>query len=302
MNTKLNKKWKYYFEEAINNITKTHKVMSVISILTIALSMFIFNFLFVGLLNLNHISKNMASQITISTYFDSSLSHNDAMLVSNEIKKIQNVASVEFNTKEDSFAQLKDKLNKSENGLGEVLNSLENPLPDSATVSVKDSTKIDEVAKAIDELDGVDSISYGKTLIHRILDFTNFIHLMYSSFLVVMIIATAFIIANTTRMSIHARKDEIDIMKYLGARDTMVMMPFLFEGMILGVVGGLASSIVFRIFYSIFVSKVTELIPFIELIPSFPFLTYIVLLTIGISAFVGVVGSFISTKKYLAYN
>ena len=298
----MNKKWKYYLGEAINNITKTHKVMSVISVLTIALSMFVFNFLFVGLLNLNHISKNMASQITISAYFNNSLTRNDSLSVSNKIQEIQNVESVEFNAKEDSFNLLKDKLNKTEEGLGESISAIENPLPDSATVSVKDSTKIDEVANAIKELDGVESVSYGKSLIHRILDFTNFIHLMYSSFLVVMIIATAFIIANTTRMSIHARKDEINIMKYLGAKDTMVMMPFLFEGMILGAIGGFVSSIVFRIFYSIFVAKVTELIPFIELIPSFPFLTYIVILTIGVSALVGIIGSFLSTKKYLSYN
>ena len=298
----MNKKWKYYFGEAINNITKTHKVMSVISIFTIALSMFVFNFLFVGLLNLNHISKNMASQITISAYFNNSLNRDDTLSVSNKIQELSNVESVEFNTREDSFNQLKEKLNKTEEGLGESINAIENPLPDSVTVSVKDSTKIDDVVNEIKELDGVESVSYGKSLIHRILDFTNFIHLMYSSFLVVMIIATAFIIANTTRMSIHARKDEIDIMKYLGAKDTMVMMPFLFEGMVLGIVGGLLSSIVFRIFYSIFVAKVTELIPFIELIPSFPFLTYIVVLTVGISAFVGIVGSFVATKKYLSYN
>ena len=84
----MNKKWKYYFGEAINNITKTHKVMSVISILTIALSMFVFNFLFVGLLNLNHISKNMASQITISAYFNNSLNRNDTLSVSNKIQEL----------------------------------------------------------------------------------------------------------------------------------------------------------------------------------------------------------------------
>lgn len=295
-------KWKYYLGEAINNITKTHKVMSIISIFTIALSMFIFNFLFVGLLNLNHISNNMASQITISAYFDSDLSRTEAMKISENIGGIANVSSVEFNEKEKSFNQLKEKLNKSEDGLGEAINNIENPLPDSITVSVIDSSKIDEVAKTIDEIEGIDSVSYGKSLIHRILDFTQFIHLMYSSFLIIIVLATAFIIANTTRMSIHARKDEIDIMKYLGAKDSMVMFPFLFEGMILGVLGGFISSIVFRIFYSIFVAKVIELVPFIELIPTFPFLTYIILITILVSAFVGVVGSFLSTKKYLSYN
>lgn len=295
-------KWKYYFGEAINNITKTHKVMSLISIFTIALAMFVFNFLFVGLLNLNHISNNMASQITISAYFDSNLSRSNAIQISDNIKGISNVASVEFNEREKSFNNLKDKLNNSEEGLGEAINNIENPLPDSVTISVVDATKIDIVAKEVNELDGIESVSYGKSLVHRILDFTQFIHLMYSSFLVVIVIATAFIIANTTRMSIHARKDEIDIMKYLGAKDSMVMFPFLFEGMILGVLGGFVSSIVFRIFYSIFVAKVSELIPFIELIPSFPFLTYIILITIMVSAFVGIVGSFLSTKKYLSYN
>ena len=243
---------------------------------------------------MNYIVSNLENQVEISVYMNDDFMRSDITEIKTKLKDIDNVKNVEFISREDLFEQLKEELNVQ----NEEIN-VNNPLSDSFQITVKDINHIDSTVNQIQEIENIDNIHYGKEIIQRMFEINKLIHFISYSFIIILIFATIFIIANISRVSVHARKTEIEIMRYIGAKDSLIYFPFIVEGLMLGFIGGFASTILFRIGYTILINKFSELVPFINLLPVFPFLTYVSISAILFGMFLSSIGCFLSVKKYI---
>jgi len=117
--------------------------------------------------------------------------------------------------------------------------------------------------------------------------------------ILILALATIFIISNTIRLTVFARRKEIAIMKYVGATDSFIRWPFVLEGILLGFIGGGISAIILRSFYSAMTEKIYATLAFLPLIEQYPFMNYLTLCLIISGMLVGTLGSTVSLKKFL---
>ena len=111
--------------------------------------------------------------------------------------------------------------------------------------------------------------------------------------------ATLFIISNTIRLTVFARRKEIAIMKYVGATDWFIRWPFVLEGVVLGFVGGVIAAVALRSFYAAMAAKIYSTLAFFPLMPQYPFMTYVTVVIVLSGMIIGALGSAISLKRFL---
>ncbi|MGE5623761.1 MAG: permease-like cell division protein FtsX, partial [Methanocella sp.] len=181
--------------------------------------------------------------------------------------------------------------------LFEIVN--DNPLPDSFDVEVKNPAQVSQVAAAIEKLPGVEKVNYGKSYVDRLVAFTRTIWLVTAVGAILMAAGTLFIITNAIRLTVYARRREIEIMKLVGATDWFIRLPFIFEGLLVGLGGGAIATLAVDQTYWAIYTKAAEFLPFIPLVGreiAVPHISLVLMLS-GIG--VGVIGSLISIKRYL---
>lgn len=204
---------------------------------------------------------------------------------------------VTFVDKEKAMERFKERLGEQSS----ILEAIEdtNPLPDSLEVELKEPSLVQIAAESIGKYEIVESAKYGQDVIEHLFDITRLIRLFGLALMVLLAGATLFIISNTIRLTVFARRKEIAIMKYVGATDWFIRWPFLLEGMVLGLFGGIIADVVLRFGYSAVVEKVYDTLAFFPLIPEQPFMNYISIAVIIVGMFIGALGSTISLKRFL---
>ena len=154
-------------------------------------------------------------------------------------------------------------------------------------------------AASIERYDGVESAKYGQDVMEHLFDMTRLIRIFGFSIMLVLALATLFIIANTIRLTVFARRKEIAIMKYVGATDWFIRWPFILEGMVMGLFGSIIAAIVLRFAYTGVVEAIYESLAFFPLIPTYPFINYVTFLVIISGMIIGATGSALSLKRFL---
>ena len=291
----MNKK-RYYLEETFHAIVR-HGFMSALSVSIIAIAIFVFGCFSSLISNIEFLTDALESQLEINVYLDKE----NNLVKNNEIKddiaSLKNIKEISFVDKNDSFEYLISMLEKERAGISSGL-LIENPLPDSFHVSVVNPKEIEETAMEIGRLKGVESVSFGKDIVDNVFLLSHVIRFISLSMILILFVATIFIITNTIKISVHARKKEIQIMKYIGAKDSFIYIPYLLEGSVLGFCGSFVSVLFFRIFYAVGIAKIYAMTPFLELMPVFPYLTNLSIEMLFVGSFLGAMGSFFAVKKY----
>ncbi len=174
-----------------------------------------------------------------------------------------------------------------------------NPLPNAYEVTVRQPDMVETAAKQIERMDGVESAKYGQDVVEHLFDITRLVRLFGVLLILLLGGATIFIIANTIRLTVFARRREIAIMKYVGATDEFIRWPFVLEGIVLGFIGGVISALVLRSFYAGVVNKVYDTLAFFPLIPQSPFMTYVGIVIVLLGMAIGAAGAWVSLKRFL---
>ena len=174
-----------------------------------------------------------------------------------------------------------------------------NPLPNSFEVLVRRPDMVKTAAASIEQMDGVEMAKYGQDVVEHLFDITRLIRLFGAILMVLLAGATLFIISNTIRLTVIARRKEIAIMKYVGATDWFIRWPFLLEGIVLGFAGSILALVALRVAYGMITAKVYDTLAFFPLLPLYPFLDYVGLVLLLCGMFIGAMGSTISLKRLL---
>lgn len=286
----------YYIREVFISLRRNNW-MSVASIGTVAVSLFIFGMFLMMVMNMNKLAENMESQVQINVYLLDKVDREQARDIEKNLKEIEGVESVGFVTKDEAMERFKDRLGDQKT----LLDALDetNPLPDSFEVTVTNPDLVKTAAEKMEKLDGVECAKYGQDVMEHLFEITRLLRIFGFTLMLVLAFATLFIISNTIRLTVFARRKEIAIMKYVGATDWFIRWPFVMEGMVLGLFGSIIAAMVLRTAYTAMAEKVYDTLAFFPLIPEQPFLTYITIVVVISGMVVGAIGSAVSIKKFL---
>ena len=154
-------------------------------------------------------------------------------------------------------------------------------------------------ANKINEFEGVETAKFGQDVVEQLFELTKMVRIFGFFIIVFLAMATLFIISNTIRLTVFARRKEIGIMKYVGATNWFIRWPFLMEGMVLGFLGAIVATVLLRNLYSAVTAKIYSTLAFLPLIPEYPFLNHITLLLLVVGTAIGALGSTISLKRFM---
>lgn len=291
------------FKEGITGLWR-NRVMSLASISSVTAVLLVLGLSLAIIINVNSITEYVESSVEIKAFLVDNLDSSRVETIGARIRQMEGVKEITFETKEEALEKYKEQLGSNKNLL-EGLEGENNPLPSSYIVKVEEPNTIGDIADRIAVLDGVEEVRYGKDIVDKLLKLTNVIRVVGTVLVCILAFISIFIISNTIKLTVLARKKEISIMKFIGATDGFIRLPFIIEGLVLGLMGAaLASGIlaaVYNYFYSLmgknfgsfFVLVSGSLAPFKQTLYD----TSLVLLVVGV--IIGVVGSAISVRKFL---
>lgn len=286
-----------YFIKEVYTSFKRNIWMTLASIFTVVLSLFILGFFSIVILNLNKMADTLESQVQISVYLKDDLSQEEIDETKETLSKIEGLEDIKFTTREEAMENFKERLGDQQF----LLDALDdtNPLPDSFSLTVTSPQQVKTIADTVVALDSVESASYSQDIINHLFNLTHLIRLIGVALIILLTGAAIFIISNTIRLTVFARRKEIAIMKYVGATDWFIRWPFLLEGICLGFIGGGLATIFLYIVYNQVTQEIYEAMAFFPLIPQHPFIDYISLAILVAGIIIGALGSTISLKRFL---
>jgi len=288
--------FEYFIKEAIGSLRR-NSLMSLASISTVALSLLILGMFLVMVLNLNNMASNLESQVQISVYLQEGLSDVETREIGTRITKLPGVNQVLFIGKEEAMSRFKQRLGEQQS----ILKALDdnNPLPNAFEVKMDKPEGVKPVAQAIAQLKGVENAKFGQEIVEQLFALTKMVRIVGVVLIGFLALAALFIISNTIRLTVFARRKEIGIMKYVGATDWFIRWPFLLEGIMLGFGGALVAVVLINQLYGALIHQVYESLAFLPLIPQYPFITTISIVLLVIGTVIGALGSNISLRKFM---
>lgn len=274
--------------------------MTVASVSAVTVTLLLVGVFSVIMLNLNKVATDLENDVEIRVMIDIIAEEGQTQIAEDklidEIQTLPDVSEVTYSSKED-------ELNKLIKDFGDELSLFEqnNPLYNVLYVKAVDPLKTAEVAKKIDRLENTREVVYGEGKIEKLFNFLEIARNVGLVLILGLLFTAMFLISNTIRITIIARKDEIEIMKLVGATNSFVRIPFLLEGMWLGLIGSLipiiAVTVAYYQIYDLLAPRLKgELFQLLEVAPLMYQVNGLIML-IGI--FIGVWGSFMSVRKFL---
>lgn len=286
----------YFIQEVFHSLRRNNW-MTFASIGTVAVSLFVLGVFLILVLNMNRLAGMLESQVQISVYLEDHLTDREKRQIGYDIESLQGIDSVTYIDRETAKERLKDRLGDQKYLLDAL--SDDNPLPDAFEVTVTTPSVVESAAGAIDSMQGVEEAKYGQDVVEHLFDITRLMRIFGFVLMGLLGGATLFIISNTIRLTVFARRKEIAIMKYVGATDWFIRWPFLLEGIVLGCIGGFIAAVALRSFYAAMAAKIYSTLAFFPLMPQYPFMNYVTLAILLAGIVIGAIGSVISLKRFL---
>ncbi|WP_444658833.1 permease-like cell division protein FtsX [Caproiciproducens sp. R2] len=287
----------YLMKEGIKNIwnNRTMSFASVgvlISCLLLTGAAVLFSY------NIDSAMKTLEGSNSVRVYMTQDLPTLSAIKVGEEIKKLDNIETCEFVPKDDAIQQYMDILGDKDGTMLQGMTGKENPLPDAFKVSFKDLSKYQETAAQIQKISGVASINDYSDVAQKLTNLDRMITMVGFWIILLLSLVSLFIISNTIRVTMFSRRVEISIMKSVGATNWFIRVPFIVEGMIIGVLSGLISSLILLLLYNKMITSITSIMMFSP-VDIQPLAWSITLAFILAGMLFGAVGGVISISKYL---
>jgi len=232
---------RYYFSETFVSF-KRNFLMAFTAITTVAITLFIVGFFAVLVYDIQGIINSIRGQVELAVYLEDNITAELKQYIEDEILSWEETGSIAYVSKEQALEQFKQQ-----NEGSDILKEMQgNPLPASYEITLNDPEKVELVAlrfmdKDGNYIEGINDVVYGQTYVRRLFSITAIIGTIGLLIIVVLLLATIVLIFNTIRLSIYARRKEIEVMKLVGASNWFVRMPFLFEGFFEGFFGSTIS-------------------------------------------------------------
>lgn len=294
---------KYLTDQGVENIWK-NKMMAFATFCVLLISLLLVGASVLFYINMNSMILGLNDQNEIVVFMERGVSDDVLKQTEQSIRKLDNVNTVEFRSKEDALQQKKEELPAAKEIFDTYITDADF-MPDGFRVTVKDTDSITQTSDAIVKLTGVQKAQSSPQVAEFLKELRRVVTIIASAVIIALAIVSMIMISNTTKASVFARREEIQIMKYVGATNAFIRMPFFVEGMITGFFAGAGSFLItwgiYRSAYKVITNEhyimqtfgMKSIIPFSEI-------RLIVLVSyLAAGAVIGAVGSVISTRKHI---
>ena len=294
----MNKIW-YNIKQAFKQISR-NKGMSFASVFAITAMMLILGLFFVVTVNVNLFTEMIKENYDqVEIFLEEDASQDQKKDIAEELKKLDNVSDVTYRSKEDALNIMKKRWGES----GYLLDSLgENPLPDSVLVTVDSIESAADVTELSQTLEGVEDVKFYQETVDKLTKVTNFLQIAAVVIMTFLIVVSVVVVSNTIKLTVLARKKEIEIMKYVGATNWFIRGPFLVEGIIIGIFSSLVSSgITYLIYRQIEETIGLQFMTILSspLVPAAYLAGNLILIFLAMGVSIGAGGSIISMRRFL---
>ena len=291
----------YHLKSALKSV-KRNLAMTISSATAVTVTLFLILLFIVIAVNINTISNKVEQSVEIFAQIDKVVEESQYENIKQEIEKIDHVKSVRFSSKEEQMEKFLES-----DVAGEEYRSVfddENPLTPAYFVVVDSGQNVQKVAKQAAKVEGIMKAEYGGESATTMLDAFNSIRVGGAAFVVALCFLAIFLISNTIKMTIQARRDEIAIMRNVGASNGFIKTPFIMEGIIISMIGSILPIAVgvFGYYFAYDAMNGMMFSSLFALEAPMPFVVYLSLAILGIGILVGMIGSFVSVGKYLKWK
>ncbi len=253
--------------------------------------------------NVNNITKDIEKEMTISVFISKSVTDEELTALTEKLNKIDNIKTVVFKSKEE----VKEEIQKENDDFSKLLDAFgedENPFQDSYVIEVDDIKDINETATTIKNLDKVEKVKYGEDSVNYMIKVFDVVRKGTIILVIGLILVTTFLINNTIKITIFSRKNEIDIMRLVGTSNTVIKLPFLIEGFLIGLFGSIIPILVTIFGYTfayneLTISSPSNFMSLIKLSAPGTIIYRISLYLALIGTVVGMLASVKAVRKYL---
>lgn len=277
-------------------------VMSISSVFAVTITLVLVLIIGVVAVNIQDITLDIEESLTVYVKMERNVSDDKALEIKDDIEAISGVKSVTFSSKDNELDKLIANQDEEGKKLFETYRK-DNPLGAAYVVEVKDSSQLEAVAKVIYDLDYVKETNYGGESTLNMVDTLKAVRNGGSVFVGGLILLALFMITNTIKITITSRQTEISIMRMVGASNWYIRIPFMLEGIFIGIIGSIVPILVMYFGYQFIYAQSTEILnfSFITLREPFPFFYQTAGILIGLGSGVGLIGSYFSVRKFLKF-
>ncbi len=288
----------YLIGEGFSNVLKNKK--STGAALTImCMAMFMFGIFFVLGENINYVMSQIQTEQGMQVFLERGTTDLEISEIETKIRAIEGVNTVKFISSSEGVNEMKEQVKD----YVELLDGLEDYIQASFIVTLTELELNQSVQNSINAIDKVDTITGSDKTIDMLVNITKGIRMVTFAILIILVFISVFIITNTIKLTVHARRKEISIMKYVGATNGFIRWPFIIEGIIIGLVSALITVLIVGLLYNTATNELVQTDTFQKLelkLYTFADMFELLILTyIGLGVGIGVVGSSISMRKYL---
>lgn len=290
----------YLIGEGFGNVFKNKK-STMASLMIMCATMIIFGIFFIIGENINYFIAEIESAQGIQVYINNDATDEEVKEIGEKIRALDGINTAEYVSKEDALNQMKEKFKEKEYLLeGYEQNNI---FPASYVVTLTDLNLSGQVQNEISKIDKIKKITSRDETVSTLINLANGVRIVTGAILVLLVVISIFIISNTIKLTVHARRKEISIMKYVGATNGFIRWPFIVEGVLIGIIAGLISLGLVGGVYSVLAEKMvnTDFMQVIgmSLLKFSDMFTLIVIVYLILGIGIGALGSIISMRKYL---
>lgn len=274
--------------------------LSIASISCIVITLLLVSVSLILSYNINNFTEDIVNDLTIVVFVKKDATSEQVDKLKEEIKALPNIDSFDYSDKEEIKKKMMSE-NETYKSIMSEWEADENPLESCFIIKVKEAEDMGDTASTIENLENVEMVKYGEGLVENLLSVFDIVKKVMIVAVVALIFVTAFLISNTIKITIYSRRNEIDIMRLVGTSNTVIKLPFIFEGLFLGVIGSIIPILGTIYGYVFFYDKLDGKMftDIFTLVKPYNFVWQVSGVLVVIGALVGMFGSYKAVRKYL---
>lgn len=295
---------KYLANQGVENIWK-NKMMAFATFCVLLISLLLVGMAGLFYVNVNSMIQGLGSQNEVVVLMQLGTTDEQNTAAQEAIAAIENVDTIDFISKEEALDRQRTNLPSAQRIFNDYIGDDASFMPDGFSVTVKNNDQIADTTAKIAAIDGVQSANASPQISEFLRELRRVVSLIAGAVIIALAVVSMIIISNTTKASVFARREEIQIMKYVGATNAFIRMPFFVEGMVTGFVAGVGSFFitwaVYRSIYNVLINQSMLMNTFGagSLIPFNKIRIIVLIAYIVVGTFIGALGSVISTRKHI---
>ncbi len=288
----------YGFRDTMRSLWR-HKGMVLVSVLTVATMLAVLGATVLLAANSEYMAKNMEEELEVVVFLHTDVSREDALALEEKLHSVTGFKEATFVPKEDALENMNTQLDKSQltNATGGS-----NPLPDAYHIKLEQMEQMEDAVAYLSNTElfpQIELVRYGQDVVDKMIALTNTLEIVCIAIVAGMVLIALFLVNSTIRLTVATRGEEISIMKYVGATNFYIRVPFFLEGLLIGIVGALLADGVLFFGYDAVYNYIGAQLSFITLLHNDQLLIFIMLVLLAGGTLLGALGSNIATKKYL---